>query len=146
MLILLDGDAVPARPVRPVDAVPPQDLAAEVENLLGVATLSGYVPANTGGPTVQDLGTILSWAESHVRYLPGMTPEAWLISAAELSDSMDDPKAWWRSHTADYLGKGPGEDVTSTEILVCQKRQLAQLSGESPCASLASFFAPTSTP
>lgn len=132
VVLLLDGDARPATPTRAAAAVPQIELDDEVKGLLGVTTLAKHVPMNSSGVTEQDLRTILSWAEHHVRYLPGMTPEAWLMSASKLPKPISGAKSWWCDQTAKQLGKLPTEPVSATEILECQKRYLASLPESEP--------------
>jgi predicted ATPase len=126
VLLMLDGDQRLAPNMFEPENVTPGDLEGVVKELLGVATLGGFVLADSGGPTVEQLREIVVWASKYMRFLPGSsTPEAWLINASAETSDVCDAKQWWIDRTAKSLQKIEGEQVTGVEILEEQKRAIA---------------------
>jgi hypothetical protein len=128
-LLMLDGDMRLDPPARTPASIPPEELAVEAARLLGVSDVKGYIAANTGGATDVQLCTVLDWGVSHLRFLPGDNPEAWLRSISSGHEESDS-KEWWVERTHSSLGKASSESVDGREILEYQKRVLADIADD----------------
>ena len=135
VLVYLDGDQRLNPALAAADRLAPAELHVEACRLLDVRSLDGYVAADTGGITYDQLRGLLNWAQIYLRYLPGGQPESWLRDqGSQGSDDalgeVRDAKRWWSDVTARVLGKTLHESVVSREILECQKQSLAKLDDE----------------
>lgn len=123
-LVMLDGDKHLGEP-RPDGELGDDEVAGEVERISGVK----HLPFRLNGSGGTSVGKVkaqrqyLLWWSGHVRFLPGTTPEDWLLDDKQAANS----KVEWVSRTRESLGLQENEgDPPSDEILAEQKRTLAR--------------------
>jgi len=141
LLVLLDGDKRPAKPVKShavVAGMSLEDLDAEILRITGVR-----VNFNVDGNGVGNVGQkedmrrqFLAWVASSVRYLPGREPESFIWAKMDANDPQvrackaGDAKGRFVALARAELGLDPEEHLAAADILATQKRRLATIPPE----------------
>ncbi len=139
--ILLDGDQKPATHSSMLDVThESKKIAEDTEKLVDLWQKQFHLTApnlysdSDHGRDIEALHSCLRWAEHHLGYLPGSSPEH-ALAAAIGEDNPDLTKAQWKEFwvekTRNELHLTPEEQVTSSQILNLQQLELARLPADS---------------
>jgi predicted ATPase len=140
--ILLDGDQLPttASTARDVKSYANAAKAAsDLDALKGIWAeqfhkTPPHLHSNSdGGNKVETLHLSLLWADDHLGFLPGQTPEEAIATAANLAHAVPgrDWKAFWVDKVKSDLHLTANEAVTAEQILQSQQAELARLPADS---------------
>jgi hypothetical protein len=128
--LVLDGDQRPVVPLRRSNEVPDAELETYLHSIFGKLSL----PADGGSGTqaeakkktqrLDQAKQLLDWWHANVCYLPGSTPEAWLLDKLQQASGLD-PKTTFEVMAQDHFSK---PRVSSEEIFATQKHRLGSVS------------------
>ncbi|MEV0950869.1 AAA family ATPase [Promicromonospora sp. NPDC050249] len=140
--ILLDGDQLPMTASTARDAKSDANgakAAGDLDALKGIwaeqfhKTLPLLHSNSDGRNKVETLHLSLLWADDHLGFLPGKTPEEAIATAADLVPAVPggDWKAYWADKVKSDLHLTANEVVTAEQILQSQQAELAGLPADS---------------
>ena len=142
VLICLDGDQKPHVSAPQSSAIADDALESTVLEALQTKTLPVTLKGNSPGERKTLSRNLVDWMARFVIYLPGKSPEEWLLLAsgesewqglaAQNSDSKESAiaKEQWRMLTAQALDHTEDHDVTHEQILAQQERSLAKVGAD----------------
>ncbi|MFD2792916.1 ATP-dependent endonuclease [Promicromonospora vindobonensis] len=140
--ILLDGDQLPTTASTACDVKSGADAAKAASDLDGLKRIWAEqfhktppnLHSNSGGGTnVKTLHLFLLWADDHLGFFPGRTPEEAIATAANLARAEPgrDWKAFWVDKVKSDLHLTANEVVTAEQILQSQQAEVAGLPADS---------------
>jgi AAA domain, putative AbiEii toxin, Type IV TA system len=144
ILVLLDGDKKPPAALPDPDHVPAagsEQLREALNEYADVKIKFGVDGGAEGGNKAQidaAVRSLVKWARTHVDYLPGTIPEAFvwdnMAKTAETAvfDALADPKKRFDDLARKELGRESFESLSSADILATQLRKLASVSADHP--------------
>ena len=141
--ILLDGDQLPITASDSLDVDSTACTAKNADDLAALKslwlqqfhqTLPNLHSDSSGGRDVETLHACTLWANDHLGFLPGRTPEEALALAVDQAASI--PTGGWKAYWIDKVRSDfhltDSEVVTSSQILQLQQHELARLPDASP--------------
>jgi predicted ATPase len=142
ILVLLDGDKKPSATLPDPDHVPAagsEQLREALNEYADVKIKFGVDGGADGGNKAQidaAVRGLVKWARTHIDYLPGPIPEAFVwdnmtktTETAEF-DALADPKKRFDDLARKELGRESFESLSSADILATQLRKLATVSAD----------------
>jgi predicted ATPase len=144
ILVLLDGDKEPPAALPDPDHVPAagsEQLREALNEYADVKIKFGVDGGAEGSNKVQidaAVRGLVKWARTHLDYLPGPIPEAFvwdnMAKTAETAefDALADPKKRFDDLARKELGRESFEGLSSADILATQLRKLATVSADHP--------------
>ncbi len=142
-IVLLDGDQRPSNPLPDPGTIPVNQndtLQGIIDDFAGGAVQFLVDGSSEGGNPSQLITAhrqFISWARSHVDYLPDSYPEAFVWSRMiqnELSRAVTctNPKECFRELAMRELGYADFDRLTADDIFATQKRRLASIPEDQP--------------